>query len=125
MSSLTASTRVGDAFVESFADADFERIESLLAPDVAFRKLTPGGYAEATTVEGALEWFRNWRADVEDAELLAARVEPIGGKIQIEYTVRGVEDGMLQVFRQTAYATIEDGRIAAMDVLCSGSHPVP
>jgi hypothetical protein len=123
MSTIKTPTDLGATFIDSLVAHDFDRIEEMLAPEIAFRKLTPGGFAEASGPEGTLEWLRRFFGDTEDAELVTSRVEPAAGKLQIEYTIRGVEDGELGVSRQTVYAVVEDGRITAMDLLCTGTHP--
>jgi SnoaL-like domain len=123
VSTVSTATDLGSAFVASLVAHDFDRIEKMLAAGIAFRKLTPGGFAEASGPEGALEWLRRFHGDTEEAELVTSRVEPVPGKLQIEYTIRGVEDGKREVSRQTVYAVVEDGQITAMDVLCTGRHP--
>ena len=123
MSTVRTPTDLGATFIDSLVAHDFDRIEELLAPGIAFRKLTPGGFAEASGPQGALEWLRRFYGNTEQAELVTSRVEPVPGKLQIEYTIRGVKDGQLEISRQTVYAVVEDGQITAMDLLCTGNHP--
>ncbi len=116
---------VGRDFAAALVNKDFERVSSLLDPEVDFRGLTPNRAWEASTASQVVSevlprWFEE--SDHVD-ELLEVEGAAFADRQRISYQLRGHnEDGAFLV-EQLAYFTERDGRIAWMRVLCSGFRP--
>src|SRR5689334_11622037 len=110
---------VAAAFVEALAGGDFQQLGRLLAPDVRLRALVPRGPLEVQGAEEVEARFRRWFGDAEDVVLLACETAVVGDRSALGYRLELSEDGR-RVVEQRVFADVVDGRIAALDVICSG-----
>ena len=115
------------SFLESLAAQDFARLGDALTGDVRLRALLPPGLREWGGAETIADVFASWFGDTEDFELVEAAVGEVGGRLHLHWRLR------LQAARlgtscftveQQAYAdTADGGRIARLDLLCTGYRP--
>lgn len=115
---------VAGAFVDALARRDFDAIGDCFSPAARMRALVPQRLRDETGPGAIAERFRFWYADLGEFELVESEVDAIADRVRIRYRVRGVdpEDGAV-VQEQEGYATVDDGRIAAMNLVCSGFRP--
>lgn len=107
--------------VEAIAARDFEAIAGALAPDARFRYLIPPGPSQIAGAAAAAAKFVQWFGDAGVLTVQSLRVEPLADRISARYRflLRGQEGW--EVIEQQLYLDVdEDGRIAAIDLLCSG-----
>ena len=114
-------------FLEGLAAQDFARLGGALAPDARLRALLPRGLRERAGAEVIADQFAVWFGDTEDFELIEAGVGEVGGRLHLHWRLR-LRAGRLgpgwHAVEQQAYAdTGEDGRIARLDLLCTGYRP--
>ena len=111
-------------FVEAIAAGDRDGIVAALAPDAGLRYLVPKGPSQ---VDGAAEVaakFLQWFGDADALEVQSLSVEPLAGRISVRYRFRLRETEMWEVVEQQMFLDPdEEGRIAAIDLLCSGFRP--
>lgn len=121
---MSADARIGKTLLAAIRARDYEAIASCFAPDASLRVLTPGPLREFTGPDEAAARFRYWLEPLAGLELLESDVDVIADRVRIRYRFRGrdPEKGW-QLNEHTAYATTEDGRIAAMNVTCTGFRP--
>jgi hypothetical protein len=115
------------SFLEGLAAQDFARLGDALAAGVRLRALLPGGLREWAGAEAIAERFARWFGDTEDFELVQAAVGEVGGRLHLQWRLRLRADrlgpGWFTV-EQQAYADTEgSGRIARLDLLCTGYRP--
>lgn len=120
----TAST-----FLEGLAVQDYARLGAALAPDVRLRALLPGGPREWTGAATVAHRFARWFGDTERHELQDSGIDQVLGRIHLRWRLR-LQAARLGagwfVVEQLAYADAgEDGRIAGLDLLCTGYLPEP
>jgi len=120
MNSKSASAQ---AFVNAVLRLDFEALEAILAPKVEFRALVPGELVNVATASEAVQCFRRWFGDKTDLELLHHQSEPLIDRLLLEYRLRLYKKGQPYLVEQRLCCTIEDGRFAVIDMLCSGFRP--
>lgn len=113
----------GETFVTALAACDFERLHRCLAPDVRFRALIPPGPITATGATETVTLLRKWFGDSQDVRLIEKQVGLVGDRVSISYRLELEEDGS-RVVEQHAYADVANGRITAVDLLCSGFRPI-
>jgi hypothetical protein len=115
---------VGRRFLDALVVMDFDRIGSLFTDDARLQALVPDGLREEQGPDGIMSRFRLWWGELGDPGLLASAPEPFHELVRIRYTVTGVdpEDGPVEV-EQRAYLAVADGRITAMNLVCSGFRP--
>ena len=122
-----ASQATGNAakrLVEAIAARDFEGIAGALAPDARFRYLIPAGPGQIVGAAAAAAKFVQWFGDADVLTVQSVRVEPLADRISARYRflLRGQEGW--EVIEQQLYLDVEqDGRIAAIDLVCSGFRP--
>ena len=114
------------ALVAALARRDFASFTACLCPDVRLRALLPTGVREATGADRAAALFRSWFGDADDLELMETRDAAVGDRLRVSYRFRErYADGSVEVIEQDAFCDLEGGRIAAIDLVCSGHRPVP
>ena len=115
------------SFLEGLAAQDFTRLGDALTADARLRALVPKGLREWTGAEAIAGAFARWFGDTEDFELVEATVGEVGGRLHMHWRVRLQAErlgaGWFTV-EQQAYADTDDGgRIARLDLLCTGYRP--
>jgi len=97
---------------------------STLAPAVRFRHLIPRGPREIWGADEALDVFLGWFGEARELEVLSLLVEPIADRTSMHYRVRLRATSGWEVIEQQQFLDMdEEGRIAALDLLCSGFRP--
>ena len=120
----------GEASARALVDAICQRrvdgIASVLAPDARMRALLPGGPREWSGAEAIAHRFDRWFGDA-DLEVVEHDVRPVGRRVQVRWMVRVRAERLdpgWHVVEQVAYVDGDaDGRIAGVDLLCTGYLP--
>ncbi len=118
---------VAGAFLESLAAQDFKRLDDALTVDSALRALLPRGFMEWTGADVIAGQFARWFGDTEDFDLIEATVGDVAGRLHLHWRLRlraaRLGNGWFTV-EQQAYADADaSGRIARLDLLCTGYRP--
>ncbi len=114
-----------ERFLGALEERDYEQLADCFTPTAKLRALVPSVLREAEGPEAIVARFRVWIADLEDYELVARDAEPVLGREHVRYRFRGVdpEDGLTES-EQHGYAIVEEGRISALNLVCSGFQPL-
>jgi hypothetical protein len=112
-------------YLEAFKSRDFSHVERLLSPHLRFRALIPGnnGTGELRTAEscsGAVKYLKGWFGDCDHFEVLASEVRPLGARYHISYRLRMHGADGWQLCEQRSFCDLDNGKIAGLDLLCSG-----
>ena len=112
------------AFLQGLADQDFARLGRALAADARLRALLPKGLREWTGAEAVAGQFAHWFGDTEDFELVEATLGEVGGRLQLRWRLRlraeRLGAGWFTVEQQAYGDAGEGGRIARLDLVCTG-----
>jgi TusA-related sulfurtransferase len=120
------ATAVGQAFLESLAAQDFDRLAALFAPQVRFRALLPPETCEEKSAEAATGQLRDWFGEVDTLQVLHSTADQVFDRLHLAYRLRSHDAANgWQVIEQHAYCDVQDGHIADMWLLCSGFRPDP
>ena len=115
------------AFLASLAGQDFPRLGTALTADARLRALLPGGLSERAGAEAIADRFARWFGDTEDFELTDAAAAEVGGRLHLHWRLRlraeRLGPGWFTVEQQAYADTDESGRIARLDLLCTGYRP--
>jgi TusA-related sulfurtransferase len=111
------------AFVEALVRLDFEGMEATLDPKVQFRALVPGELINVATASEAVQCFRRWLGDKRGLELLHLKSETLIDRLLVEYGFRVYRGNQPFLVEQRIVSTVENGKFALMDLLCSGIRP--
>jgi TusA-related sulfurtransferase len=95
-----------------------------LAPAARFRHLIPRGPREIWGAEETVDVFLGWFGDARELEVQSLLVEPIADRTSMRYRVRLRGASGWEVIEQQQFLDMDEaGRIAAIDLLCSGFRP--
>jgi hypothetical protein len=115
------------AFLESLAVQDFAQLRGALAADARLRALLPSGLREWAGAGVIAGQFARWFGDTEDFELVEATVGEVGGRLHLHWRLRLRAERLGAAWftvEQQVYADTADcGRIARLDLLCTGYRP--
>ena len=120
----TAQFAVADSFLEGLAAQDFTRLGGTLTAACQLRALLPPGAREWAGGEAIAGQFATWFGGTEEFALTEASVGDVGGRLHLRWRLRlraaRLGEGWFTV-EQQAYADTDDsGRIARLDLLCTG-----
>lgn len=115
------------AFLQGLANQDFAQLGGALAADARLRALLPKGLREWTGAEAVAGQFARWFGDTEDFELVEAALGDVGGRLQLRWRLRlraeRLGAGWFTVEQQAYGDAGEDGRLARIDLVCTGYRP--
>ena len=118
------SMSLGRAFVDAIVAGDFDRLETLLAPNVRFRALIPRECQEASTAAGARAIIEDWFGESEQRKLLGSTVDLVGDRLALGYRLELVEAGERRVVEQHVAAAVEGRTLRDLAIVCSGFRPL-
>lgn len=118
------ATDPGTTLAAALAEGDFERLASTLAPDVRMRALIPPGPVEALGADAAAAKFSAWFGGAEQVELIRSGSDAVADRLHVFYTLRikKPSEGW-KLVEQHLLCTLENGNIAAFDLVCTGFRP--
>jgi len=118
------------AFVEALARRDFGAVEATLSPAVHFRGLLPSGALELRDPAAVVERLTAWFGAAERFEVQETTAKAVADRMQIRYRFRlrphpFVPESGWHVIEQQAFCQTADGKIVALDLVCTGFRPEP
>jgi hypothetical protein len=117
---------LGATLVAALAERDFGRLASVLAPDVHMRALIPPGSVELTGAEPAAARFDSWFGGSSELELVRSGSDEVGDRLHVFYRLRVKRPGdPWKIIEQHLFCALGDGRVTALDLLCSGFRSDP
>ena len=112
------------SLLEGLAAQDFAQLGGALAADARLRALLPPGLREWTGAQVIADRFEGWFGDTQDFDLVEATVGEVGGRLHLHWRVRlragRLGTGWFTVEQQAYAETGDGGRIARIDLLCTG-----
>jgi ketosteroid isomerase-like protein len=122
-----ATGAVTDEVAESAADIaaavagrDRQRLAAALTETVRLRALLPGGPVEVHGREDVAARFHGWFADFSTVEVVESAGQKVVDRLLIHYRLHVTQATTRWVCTQTAVCKLVDGRLAVIDLLCSG-----
>jgi SnoaL-like domain len=124
MKQPSSATDPGVTFVAALAARDFDRLAGVLASNTRMRALIPPGPLELSGAEPAAARFASWFGDAERLELLHSGTDEVGDRLHVFYRLRVKRDGdPWKVIEQHLFCVLDEDRITALDLVCSGFRP--
>jgi ketosteroid isomerase-like protein len=124
MATTSSEVEVTRRFLGAIADRDYTAMRACLADDARLRALVPTRLRDDEGADAVVARFRFWWDDIEDFRLIEAGADDIADRTHLRYRIGGRDEGVESVMEQHAYATVKDGRITALNLVCSGWRPV-
>jgi hypothetical protein len=102
------------------AGRDPQGLAASLTETVRLRALLPGGLVEAHGRADVAARFRGWFADFSTVEAVESAGEEVADRLLIHYRLHVTQATTRWVCTQTAVCKVVDGRLAVINLLCSG-----
>ena len=120
----SSATDPGATLVAALAERDFDRLAGTLAPEVRMRALIPPGPIELSGAEPAAARFASWFGESNGVELVLSGSDEVGDRLHVFYRLRVKRPGdPWKVIEQHLFCALDEGRITALDLVCSGFRP--
>jgi ketosteroid isomerase-like protein len=112
-------------FLDALAARDFDAIGACFAPDAKLRALVPHTVREDDGPAAIAQRFRFWIGDLTVYELVGPESDPVSDRVHVRYRLRGIDaDEGPGFMEQHGYMAVEDGKITALNLVCSGFRPL-
>jgi TusA-related sulfurtransferase len=122
---LTGPGEVAAAFLHALAAREFTAAQAVLAPDVRLRMLVPPGFMTDEGAEATIGWFRSWFAEADPFQVEGSSADEVEGRAAVTYRFRlRRADGWRLIEQHLMLDVGADGRVEAIDLLCSGFRPI-
>ena len=108
------------AIAAAVAGRDSGRLAAAVTGTVRLRALLPGGPVEAHGRDAVVARFGRWFAGMDTVEVVESAGEPVADRLLIHYRLDLARRGTRWACTQTLLCKINDGRLATIDLLCSG-----
>ena len=108
------------AIAAAVAGRDSARLAAAVTDTVRLRALLPGGPIEEHGRDAVVARFGRWFADLDAVDLVESAGEAIADRLLIHYRLDLTQRGTRWACSQTSICKIVDGRLATIDLLCSG-----
>jgi hypothetical protein len=122
----SSATDPAATLVAALAERDFDGLAGVLATDTRMRALIPPGPVELSGAEPIAARFASWFGDAEGLELDHSGTDEVGDRLHVSYRLRVKRPGdPWKVIEQHLFCALDEGRITALDLVCSGFRPDP
>ena len=115
------------ALLEGLAAQDFTLVGAAFTSDAQLRALLPARLRECAGADVIAEQFAGWFGETEAFEFLEAEADEVGGRLHLQWRLRlraeRIGAGWFTVEQQAYADTADDGRIARLDLVCTGYRP--
>ena len=108
------------AIAAAVAGRDSARLAAAVTDTVRLRALLPGGPIQAHGRDAVVASFGGWFDDMDTVELVESAGEEVADRLLIHYRLNLAQDGNRWTLTQTSVCNIDNGRLATIDLLCSG-----
>jgi hypothetical protein len=108
------------AIAAAVADRDGVQLAAAVTDTVRLRALLPGGPIEEHGRDAVVARFRGWFADMDTVDLVESAGEAVADRLLIHYRLDLAQRGTCWACTQTSICKIDNGRLATIDLLCSG-----
>ena len=108
------------AIAAAVAGRDSAALAAAVTDTVRLRALLPGGPVEEHGRDAVVARFGTWFADMDTVDLAESAGQVIAGRLLIHYRLDLARRGTRWACTQTSICKIVGGRLATIDLLCSG-----
>ena len=108
------------AIASAVAGRDGVRLAAAVTDTVRLRALLPGGPIEEHGRDAVVARFGGWFAGMDVVYLVESAGQAVADRLLIHYRLDLAQRGTRWACTQTSICKIDDGRLATIDLLCSG-----
>lgn len=116
--------QLGEVWIQAVIRGSLDALGTFCLPDVHSRLLSPSRLVTYDSAVDLVAKFYQWFGECSNFTIEHSRIELVGERLGIFYRFLLREQGQWFVVEQQLYCTLHEGRIARLDLLCSGFQPV-
>jgi TusA-related sulfurtransferase len=121
---LLSWVQMGEEWVAAITRANFGELARWVDPAVHCRLITPKRISEVDGADSLIEKVHGWFEDVTSFRIIQTRAQPVGERLSISYRLLLEQEGRCFQVEQQVFASLRDGAMVRVDLLCSGFQPV-
>jgi len=115
---------VGEDWIGSIIEKDFQRLAGICQPEVRSRLMTPKRMDSYENVSDLIQKVESWFHECSSFQKEQSRVAMVGEMLAIFYQLSCEKNGQPCTIEQQLYCTLRDGLIDQLSLLCSGFQPM-
>jgi SnoaL-like domain len=119
----TDPVAIARRYAQAYAAFDTDELLAVLAPDVQFRQVNPGGYLQLDSVQAYVNATKEFLDNFERCEAASATAEAFGDRVCTTSRLRLYQGQRTYLMQHSEIITIREGRVVAIDSACSGARP--
>jgi SnoaL-like domain len=123
MPEQTDPVAIARRYAQAYASFDTDELLAVLAPDVQFRQVNPGGYLRLDSAKDYINATKEFLDNFERWEAASATAEALGDRVSTTSRLRLHQGQHLYLMQHCEIVTIAHGRVVAIDSACSGARP--
>ena len=108
------------SIASAVAGRDSAGLAAAVTDTVWLRALLPGGPIEEHGRDAVVARFSGWFADMDTVGVVESAGEAVADRLLIHYRLDLARRGTRWACTQTSICKVKDGRLATIDLLCSG-----
>jgi hypothetical protein len=108
------------SIASAVAGRDSAGLAAAVTDTVRLRALLPGGPIEEHGRDAVVARFSGWFADMDTVEVVESAGEAVADRLLIHYRLDLARRSTRWACTQTSMCKVNDGRLATIDLLCSG-----
>ena len=108
------------SIASAVAGRDSAGLAAAVIDTVRLRALLPGGPIEEHGRDAVVARFSGWFADMDTVGVVESAGEAVADRLLIHYRLDLARRGTRWACTQTSICKVKDGRLATIDLLCSG-----
>jgi hypothetical protein len=108
------------AIAAAVAGRDSAQLAAAVTNTVRLRALLPGGPIEEHGLEAVVARFGGWFADLDSVDVIESAGQAVADRLLIHYRLELARGDTRWACTQTSVCKVIDGRLATIDLLCSG-----
>jgi ubiquinone/menaquinone biosynthesis C-methylase UbiE len=114
---------VAQRYADAYAAFDTGELREVLAPNLRFRQVNPGGYLELDSAHAYIDATRQFLDGYGTHQSAGAVAEELGDRILTASRIELHRDRSRYLIQHSEIVTVADGKVIEIDSVCTGARP--
>jgi len=123
MPEATDPLTIGRRYAGVYAAFDTSELLDVLAPNLRFRQVNPGGYPELDSAAAYIDATRQFLDAYDVHRGAGATAEEVGDRILTTSRIQMHRDHRQYLMQHSEIVTVADGKVVEIDSVCTGARP--
>lgn len=123
MPETTDPLTIARRYAGAYAAFDTRELIEVLAPNLRFRQVNPGGYLELGSAQAYIDATSQFLDTYDTHRAAGASAEQMGDRIVTTSRIQMHTDDGQYLMQHSEIVTVIDGRVVEIDSVCTGARP--